>query len=85
MEKITLGLDSKLLEAARGQASRESTTLEAKLRRWVEEYASQAETPEQTQQRRRQQAKRALATIDYLSKKYSGAGRKFTREEMNER
>ena len=74
MKNITLSADEKLIEAARRRAASEHTTLNQQFRIWLEEYA-----------RRKQQADDAREVIRELQDKYSTGGRKFTRDEMNER
>ncbi len=74
MKNITLSADPGLLEAARRRAAAEGTTLEALFEGWLAEYAG-----------RRWQAERALATIRELQETIDSSGRKFTRDEMNER
>lgn len=73
MKNITFTADERLIEAAREQAAADNTTLNEQFRRWLEQYA------------RKRQAARAMQTLSRLQKKYSSGGRKFTREEMNER
>jgi len=74
MKNITLSADENLIEAARQRAAAQHTTLNQEFRRWLADYA-----------RRKQQADEAMATIKALQGKYSTDGRKFTRDEMNER
>lgn len=74
MKNITLSADENLIEAARQRAVNEHTTLNKQFRIWLESYV-----------RRKQQADEAIATIKDLQGKYSTGGRKFTRDEMNER
>jgi len=74
LKNITLSADENLIEAARQRAAAEHTTLNQQFRRWLADYA-----------RRKQQADEAMATIKALQAKYSTDGRKFTRDEMNER
>ena len=74
MKNITLSADENLIEAARQRATNEHTTLNEQFRVWLEDYV-----------RRKQQADEAMATIKELQSKYSTGGRKFTRDEMNER
>lgn len=74
MKNITLSADEHLIEAARQRAINEHTTLNQQFRIWLEDYV-----------RRKQQAEAAIATIKELQGKYSTDGRKFTRDEMNER
>ena len=74
MKNITLSADADLIEAARERAREERTTLNEEFRRWLAEYT-----------RRRQRADAMVATIEALRGKLRTGGRKFTREEMNER
>ena len=74
MKKLTLTADARLIEAARQQAASEHTTLDAKFREWLAEYTQ-----------RHQRAKQAMASIEEMCKTVRTGGRKFTREEMNER
>ena len=74
MRNITLSADEDLIDEARRRASSENTTLNAKFRLWLEGYVG-----------RERQAARALETMRELQGKISTGGRKFTREEMNER
>ena len=74
MKNITLSADENLIEAARARAQAEGTTLNEKFRLWLDGYVG-----------RRQQADAAIATIRALRGRLDTGGRKFTREEMNER
>lgn len=74
MKNITLSADEKLIEAARQRARAEHTTLNEQFRRWIEDYAQ-----------RRQGADEAIAVIEELRRHVRTGGRKFTRDEMNER
>ena len=74
MKNITLSADENLIEAARERARLEHTTLNEQFRLWLADYA-----------RREQQAERAMAVVRELRSKVRTGGRKFTREEMNER
>ena len=74
MKNITLSADEELIEAARERARAENTTLNEQFRLWLADYA-----------RREQQAERAMAVVRELQGKVRTGGRKFTREEMNER
>jgi hypothetical protein len=74
MKNITLSADERLIEAARERARAEHTTLNEQFRLWLADYA-----------RREQQAERAMAVVRELQGKVRTGGRKFTREEMNER
>jgi len=75
MRNITLSADAELIEAARQRARAERTTLNEQFRRWLADYARPAD-----------KAARAMALIDELrARGVSTGGRKFTRDEMNER
>ena len=74
MKNITLTVKGSLLEAARRRAAAEGTTLDALFRRWLAEYVE-----------RGRQADRAMAAIRELRETIGTAGRRFTRDEMNER
>ena len=74
MKNITLSADEKLIEAARERARMEHTTLNEQFRRWLEDYA-----------RHRQRVADAMAVIQELRGRVRTGGRKFTRDEMNER
>jgi hypothetical protein len=74
MKNITFSADEKLIEAARDRARAEHTTLNEEFRRWLENYA-----------RRRQQAETAMAVMEELRRYARTGGRRFTRDEMNER
>ena len=74
MKNITLSADEYLIEAARRRAADERTTLNARFRQWLEDYVG-----------RRRQADAAMAAIDSLRASISTGGRRFTRDEMNER
>lgn len=74
MRNITLSADEKLIEAARERARSRHTTLNEEFRRWLAEYASPTD-----------QAERAIQTIRALQKEIKTGGRRFTREELNER
>ena len=74
MKNITLSADESLIEAARAQARLENTTLNEQFRIWLAGYAH-----------RRRNADDAMALIDEMRKYVSTGGRKFTRDEMNER
>ena len=74
MKNITLSADEGLIEAARERARAEHTTLNEQFRLWLAGYA-----------RREQQAQRAMETIRELLGQVRTGGRRFTRDEMNER
>ena len=74
MKAITLRADAALLEAARRRAAKDNTTLNEEFRRWLADYAG-----------RQRQADAAMEAIHSLQKVINTGGRKFTRDEMNER
>ncbi len=74
MKNITLSADDKLIEAARERARAEQTTLNEQFRRWLADYV-----------RQEQQTESAMALIEELRGQVRTGGRKFARDEMNER
>lgn len=74
MKNITLSADEDLIAAARRRATAERTTLNAQFRQWLAAYAG-----------REQQADTAVATIRLLRRDIRTGGRRFSRDEMNER
>ena len=74
LKNITLSANEDLIADARRRAASENTTLNAQFRLWLEDYVG-----------RERQAAKAMETIRELQGKLRTSGRKFTREEMNER
>ncbi len=74
MKNITLSADESLIEAARKRASTENTTLNEQFRQWLSRYVH-----------RDGQAEKAMQVIRELQVAVDTGGRKFTRDEMNER
>ena len=74
MRRITFSGDAELVDAARERARAEHTTLNELFRRWLADYAE-----------RKEQTERAMAVIMDIQRYASSGGRKFTRDEMNER
>ncbi|MCY4211760.1 MAG: hypothetical protein OXD47_00895 [Gammaproteobacteria bacterium] len=74
MKNITLSASEQLIEAARRRALLEHTTLNQQFRLWLQEYVCPP-----------QQSRAALETIRMLRKGLTTGGRKFSRDEMNER
>ena len=74
MKNITLSADEHLIDAARARARAERTTLNEQFRRWLGEYAQ-----------RQKKTDAAMEVIDELRGRLRTGGRRFTREEMNER
>lgn len=74
MKNITLSADEHLIEAGRRRAVAQRTTLNAQFRLWLSDYAG-----------RGSQADAAMETVQALAGEIATGGRKFTRDEMNER
>ncbi len=74
MKNITLSADDNLIEAARARARAEHTTLNKQFRCWLADYV-----------RQESRADAAMALIEELRGHVRTGGRKFTRDEMNER
>jgi len=72
VKNITLSADDKLIEEARKHAAQKHTTLNNLFRDWLVQMTAR---------------KQAVSEYDALMKRldYVRPGRKFTREEMNER
>jgi hypothetical protein len=75
MKNITLSADEKLIEAARQEARRRKTTLNAEFREWLARYARNR----QAQQKLRDY-RRLMDSMEEVS-----SGRRFSRDEMNAR
>jgi hypothetical protein len=75
MRNITLSADDALIEAARKKARDEQTTLNEKFRGWLKEYTNSG----------RPNVEAAMELLDRIRSYATTGGRKFTREEMNER
>ena len=80
-------MDDNLVDTARRIAADEHTTIEAKVREWLEGYAKKREGGKSTEDEseRWKQAERVMAGIDEMCKTARTGGRKFTRDELNER
>ena len=74
MKNVTLSADERLINAARERARTEHTSLNEKFRRWLEEYVGAG-----------RRAEDAMVVIDELAAHVRTGGRRFTRDEMNER
>ena len=74
MKNITLSADSELIETARALARANHTTLNEQFRLWLTAYAGQ-----------RRNADEAMALVEKMRSYARTGGRKFTRDEMNER
>ena len=75
MKNITLSADENLIEAAREEARRKRTTLNAEFRVWLGRYARR-----QQGERRVEDYRRLMAALTEVS-----ASRRFSRDEMNSR
>lgn len=73
MKNITLTADEAVIEAARAQARADNTTLNEQFRLWLASYA------------RKQRVARYDEVMKELRARIDTGGRKFTRDEMNER
>ncbi len=74
MKNITLSAEEHLIAAARARALAENTTLNEQFRRWLADYAQ-----------RRHRAAAAMKVIAELRGSLRTGGRKWSRDEMNER
>ena len=74
MRNVTFSADERMIEAARARARRERTTLNEQFRRWLEAYAT-----------REDRARDAMRVIEELRTTVRTGGRRFTRDERNER
>lgn len=72
LKNITLSAEEEMITKAREKALRRKTTLNAEFRHWLRDYAGQG-----------RQASEYYALMGKLS--YARPGRKFSRDEMNER
>ncbi|RIK19257.1 MAG: hypothetical protein DCC51_09245 [Anaerolineae bacterium] len=77
LKNITLSADETLIREARRQAALKNTTLNALFREWLEQLVAQDEAARLEAVRQYEELMERLSHIN--------AGRKFTREEMNER
>lgn len=73
MKNITLSADEKQIEAARRRAAAESTTLNNLFREWLARYA-------EPRRPSLEDVQRAAAEVSHFR-----AGKRFSREERNER
>ncbi|MEX1104517.1 MAG: hypothetical protein WED87_09715, partial [Dehalococcoidia bacterium] len=70
----TLSADEKLIEEARDRARAERTTLNEEFRKWLVEYTGRERRVEET-----------MRFLDEMATRVKTGGRRFTREELNER
>ena len=78
LKNITLSAEEALIREARRQAALQNTTLNVLFREWLERFVAQHD-----EDVRQQLVKRYDELMQQLS--HVDAGRKFTREELNER
>jgi len=72
LKNITLSADEELIRKAREKASRQRTTLNAAFRQWLRQYVGRSD--------------RAADFASFMSSlSYARSGRKFSRDELNER
>jgi hypothetical protein len=74
MKNITLSADEALIEEARARARADQTTLNEQFRLWLRAYAQQ-----------RNRGDEAMAVVAAVRGSTGTGGRRFTRDEMNER
>ena len=74
VKNITLSADEKVIEAARKKARAANRTLNEEFRRWLEAYAAGDD-----------RAAEADAVMEQISAYVGTDGRRFARDEMNER
>jgi hypothetical protein len=72
LKNITLSADEQTIARAREEAERRGTTLNAEFRLWLEAFGEQERTSQSYQE--------LMVRLGYAS-----SGRRFTREELNER
>ena len=70
---ITFAADESLIEEARAAARDDNTTLNEQFRIWLESYAH------------KRRAQRGIAVMERIGGYASSGGRKFNRDDMNER
>lgn len=71
LKNITFSVEEELILKAREKAVSEKTTLNVVFRRWIKQYADR---------KKEQEIDMVMESMDYAV-----SGRKFTRDEMNER
>ena len=74
MKSVTLSADEALLDAAEEYARARESTLEAAFQEWLEDFVA-----------RERRVAEAMEVIHDLQQRISTGGRKFTRDELNER
>ena len=84
-KSIRINADERVISAAHNRALSEGMTLHDAVNKLLTEYAGDLPTEEEAAEIRKARAARAMRTIHKLRKSLSSNGRKFTRDEMNER
>ena len=74
MKNVTLSAEEHLIESARKRAIAEHSTLNEQFRRWLRSYAAPKTS-----------ADSAMALVAELRARSGTQGRKFSRDDMNER
>jgi hypothetical protein len=74
MRNVTFSADERIIEAARARARAERSTLNEQFRRWLETYAM-----------REDRTRDAMHVIADLRSTVRTGGRRFSRDELNER
>lgn len=75
LTNVTFSADKLVLERARARAVKKNTTINQEFRAWLQQYADEDAAE------RVRAFKEIMAKMNYAS----SGGRKFTRDEMNER
>ena len=77
MRNITLSANEQLIDSARSKAQQHKTTLNAEFRKWLEQYTNS----DADKKLRIQKYRTLMAELSNIST----AGKKFNRDDMNER
>lgn len=73
VKNVTLSADERLIEEARATARARKTTLNSEFRKWLEDYTGR--------RRMAEEYKELMKRLSYVKT----GGRRFTRDELNER
>lgn len=85
LKSIRVTTDERVISAAHDRALSEGMTLHDAVKKLLTEYAGELPTEKEAAEIRKARAAKAMKTIHELRKSLSTNGRKFTRDEMNER
>ena len=85
LKSIRVTMDERVISAAHDRALSEGMTLNGAVKKLLKEYAGELPTEKEAAEIRKARAAKAMKTIHKLKKSLSTNGRKFTRDEMNER